>query len=121
MVFGENVAVLAGDALLTESFVVLAEAYPHLAGRLVTELGRAGGAGGRIGGQAYDIGVDGRVSDLSGLLTLHRLKTGALIRAAVRLGAMVGGASVRGRMPSPIAGAKAGNQEWLVWLGVEPR
>jgi geranylgeranyl diphosphate synthase type II len=92
VVFGENVAVLAGDALLTEAFVTLTRYPAALARSLVAELGRAGGAGGMIGGQAYDIGLAGPVRDLDGLFRLHRLKTGALIRAACRMGALAGGA-----------------------------
>lgn len=93
--YGENVAVLVGDALLTESFVVLAGAgyAPALTTRLVAELARAGGAGGMIAGQAFDIGMDGPVNELDPLLRLHRLKTGALIRCAVRLGGLCGGAT----------------------------
>jgi geranylgeranyl pyrophosphate synthase len=92
--FGENVAVLVGDALLTESFGVLTrgEYPPGLAVRLVAELARAGGAAGMIAGQAWDIGMDGPIRDLDALVRLHRGKTGALIRAAVRMGALVGGA-----------------------------
>ncbi len=91
--FGENVAVLVGDALLTESFAVLAGAgfAPSLATRLVAELARAGGAAGMIAGQAFDIGMGGRVSDLDALVRLHRKKTGALIRGAVRMGGLCGG------------------------------
>lgn len=95
VVYGENVAVLVGDALLTESFAMLAGAGydAALATRLVRELAGAGGAAGMIGGQALDIGMDGRVEALDPLLRLHRLKTGALIRAAVRMGGLCGGAS----------------------------
>jgi geranylgeranyl pyrophosphate synthase len=93
--FGENVAVLVGDALLTEAFATLAGSgyAPALATRLVAELARAGGAAGMIAGQALDIGMDGAVRDLDPLLRLHRLKTGALIRAAVRMGGLCGGAT----------------------------
>jgi farnesyl diphosphate synthase len=93
--YGENVAVLVGDALLTEAFAVLAGAgyAPPLAMRLVGELARAGGAGGMIAGQAFDIGMDGPVRELEPLLRLHRNKTGALIRCAVRMGGLCGGAT----------------------------
>ncbi len=89
-VYGEGVAVLVGDALLTEAFAVLGETA--LAGRLVRELAAAGGAAGMIAGQAYDIGMDGPVEGIDRLRTLHRAKTGALIRAAVRMGAILAGA-----------------------------
>jgi geranylgeranyl pyrophosphate synthase len=93
--FGENVAVLVGDALLTEAFATLAAgAYaPGLATRLVAELARASGAAGMIAGQALDIGMDGPVVHMDSLVRLHRAKTGALIRAAVRMGGLCGGAT----------------------------
>lgn len=90
-VYGDGVAVLVGDALLTEAFAVLAGA-PEAAA-LVRELAQAGGAGGMIAGQAYDIGMDGPIGDVERLRTLHRAKTGALIRGAVRMGAIAAGAS----------------------------
>jgi geranylgeranyl pyrophosphate synthase len=62
------------------------------AGALVRELAAAGGAGGMIAGQAYDIGMDGDIADVERLRVLHRAKTGALIRGAVRLGAIAAGA-----------------------------
>ncbi|MDP2311211.1 MAG: polyprenyl synthetase family protein [Pseudomonadota bacterium] len=98
--YGENVAVLVGDALLTESFAVLAGAgyAPSLAMKLVTELARAGGAQGMIAGQAFDIGMGGPVRELDPLVRLHRLKTGALIRCAVRMGGLCGGATDLGAL-----------------------
>ncbi len=90
-VYGEGVAVLVGDALLTEAFAVLAGA--GRAGVLVKELAHAGGARGMIAGQALDIGMDGPVEDIDRLRVLHRAKTGALIRGAVRMGAISAGAS----------------------------
>jgi geranylgeranyl pyrophosphate synthase len=89
-VYGDGVAVLVGDALLTEAFAVLADA--GRAGALVRELAAAGGAGGMIAGQAYDVGMDGPIADVDRLRLLHRAKTGALIRGAVRLGAIAAGA-----------------------------
>lgn len=89
-VYGDGVAVLVGDALLTEAFAVLADSAR--AGALVRELAAAGGAAGMIAGQAYDIGMDGPITDVVRLQLLHRAKTGALIRGAVRLGAIAAGA-----------------------------
>jgi geranylgeranyl pyrophosphate synthase len=89
-VYGDGVAVLVGDALLTEAFAVLADSAR--AGALVRELAAAGGAAGMIAGQAYDIGMDGPLADVARLQLLHRAKTGALIRGAVRLGAIAAGA-----------------------------
>lgn len=84
VVFGEPVALLAGDALLTEAFRSL---VPLADIRLVDELATATGADGMCAGQVLDIqGTD----DLD---TLHRLKTGALFRASLRLGALAGGAT----------------------------
>lgn len=89
-VYGDGVAVLVGDALMTEAFAVLADA--GRAGALVRELAAAGGASGMIAGQAYDIGMDGEIADIDRLRLLHRAKTGALIRGAVRMGAIAAGA-----------------------------
>lgn len=91
--YGENVAVLVGDALLTEAFATLVGYDAPLARRLVGELARAGGTVGMIGGQALDIGMGGPIRDIEPLERLHRLKTGALIRAAVRMGGLCGGAA----------------------------
>ncbi len=87
---GEAVGLLAGDGLLAEAFTVLAEAGAGPG--LVGELARATGAAGMVAGQYLDItakadwGVE-RVTEL------HRLKTGALIRAAARMGGMCAGAT----------------------------
>ncbi len=92
--FGEAAAILAGDALLTMAFEVLAGAYPAAC---CAELARAAGAAGMVGGQMDDLAwerspaPDGRT--LADLEHLHRRKTGALIRACVRLGARVNFAS----------------------------
>jgi geranylgeranyl pyrophosphate synthase len=91
-VFGDAAAVLVGDGLLTEAFAVLAAIGGDLAARLVGELARAAGHGGMIGGQADDIGMGGFVTDEAALRRLHARKTGALIRGAVRGGAIVGDA-----------------------------
>jgi geranylgeranyl pyrophosphate synthase len=89
--FSEGEAVLVGDAMLTEAFAMLGQTT--LPGPLVVELSQAAGHQGMIGGQAYDIGMDGPVEDIERLLTLHRGKTGALIRGAVRMGGLVAGAA----------------------------
>ena len=94
-VYDDGVAVLVGDALLTEAFRLLSgltrPAEVCLA--LVVELASAAGHVGMIGGQAADVGMGGPVVELEELIRLHRGKTGALIRAAVRMGARVGEAS----------------------------
>ena len=86
--FGEAMAILAGDALLTDAFTTLATGPADeqaTRGRMVAELAFAAGAGGMVGGQVLDIAED-RPAEESYLLRLHRMKTGALIKAACRLG-----------------------------------
>ena len=92
--FDEATAILAGDALQTRAFEVLAEAPlpPALALACLRSLATASGAAGMCGGQALDIDATGQQQPLSALQRMHALKTGALIRAAVRIGALCGGA-----------------------------
>ncbi|NPC74105.1 polyprenyl synthetase family protein [Corallococcus sp. AB004] len=89
-VYGEPVALLAGDGLLTEAFNVLASGPEPVRGLLCAELARAAGASGMVGGQALDIAAD-RAAALDYLLRLHRMKTGALILAACRMGVLAAG------------------------------
>jgi farnesyl diphosphate synthase len=93
--YGEAAAILAGDALLTHAFGLLAapEAHPDPAVRLrlVGELAAGAGAGGMAGGQARDIAAPAGLGE-AGIATMQAMKTGALIRAAVRIGARLGGA-----------------------------
>jgi geranylgeranyl diphosphate synthase, type II len=96
-VFGEAMAILAGDALLTLSFEVLAK-LPHCHGdrraRILAEVAVASGTvGGMIGGQVEDIEGEGKPPTRERLESIHRGKTGALLRASVRLGAIYSGAS----------------------------
>jgi geranylgeranyl diphosphate synthase type II len=104
-VFGEAIAILAGDALLTRAFHLMAElpqgASPErmrrrLAGGAV--LGEACGTTGLIGGQVMDLESEGRVIRPAELEQLHRAKTGALLGACVRGGAILAGAE-----PEPLA------------------
>jgi len=92
--FDEATAILAGDALQTLAFSVLAEAAASDTLRIgwVRELAAASGAAGMCGGQALDIDATGKAQPLPQLERMHALKTGALIRAAVRMGALAGGA-----------------------------
>ena len=98
IVYGEAVAVLAGDALLTEAFAELArmpEKYgtaPEVAVRLVGELAQGAGSRGLVGGQVVDITSAEQRPDADTLHYIHTRKTGALFRAALRCGALVGGA-----------------------------
>jgi farnesyl diphosphate synthase len=94
--FDEATAILVGDALQALAFDVLAQApiRADIALALVRTLAPAAGAVGMCGGQALDLDATGRSIDVdvAALETLHSMKTGALIRAAVRMGALVGGA-----------------------------
>jgi farnesyl diphosphate synthase len=94
--FDEATAILAGDALQTLAFRQLADAPAPAEVRIamVRELATASGALGMCGGQAFDIDATGRGGDidLRELERLHAMKTGALLRCAVRLGALAGGA-----------------------------
>lgn len=94
-VFGEDMALLAGDALLTEAFYLLAKAYSDtglLLGPLVLVLSDASGLRGMVGGQAIDLRASQAKFSAEELSHLHLLKTGALIRAAVEGAALVAGA-----------------------------
>ena len=87
--FDEPLAILAGDALQTLAFEALASRpHPRL-GALITTLEQAAGRDGMAAGQAIDLGAVGAPMDLAALQAMHQHKTGALIRAAVRLGALV--------------------------------
>ncbi|MBB5878026.1 MULTISPECIES: polyprenyl synthetase family protein [Xanthomonas] len=92
--FDEATAILAGDALQSLAFALLAnaEAAATLRVQWLQTLAEAAGAAGMCGGQALDIDATGRVQALPDLQRMHALKTGALIRASVRLGALGGGA-----------------------------
>ncbi|PXX96779.1 farnesyl diphosphate synthase [Halomonas sp. LBP4] len=87
--FDEATAILAGDALQTLAFEVLARAaHPRLSTLMLT-LAVAAGRDGMAGGQALDLAAVGGYPDVDALATMHGHKTGALIRAAVRLGGLV--------------------------------
>ncbi len=86
--FGEAIAILAGDALLTLAFET-ASSCPKNAARVVAELASASGTAGMIGGQVADIEWTGKELTLPVLEYVHSHKTGALITAAVRMGAIL--------------------------------
>ncbi|MDR6093902.1 farnesyl diphosphate synthase [Stenotrophomonas sp. SORGH_AS_0321] len=90
--FDEATAILAGDALQTRAFSLLAEAAlpAELRVACLQSLAHASGAAGMCGGQALDIDATGQLQSLDALTRMHALKTGALIRAAVRMGALCG-------------------------------
>jgi geranylgeranyl diphosphate synthase type II len=96
-VFGEAMAILSGDALLTLAFEVLSR-LPHINAErkitLVEELSRAAGTvGGMIAGQVHDIEGERQPPTEALLESIHRAKTGALLRASVRMGAIYAGAT----------------------------
>ena len=94
--FDESSAILAGDALQAEAFRVIAEA-PELSTEvrlnMVRILATACGANGMVGGQAIDLESVAKTLTLDQLENMHRHKTGALIEASVKLGALAGGAT----------------------------
>jgi geranylgeranyl diphosphate synthase type II len=93
--FGEATAILVGDALLTEAFGLMADAggvAPPRALAVIAEVARAAGEVGMVGGQALDLAAAGRAATLAQVRDIHRRKTGALFTAAVRVGALAGGA-----------------------------
>ncbi|MDV3255138.1 MAG: polyprenyl synthetase family protein [Lysobacter sp.] len=94
--FDEATAILAGDALQSLAFAVLADApgSPPIRVELLRTLASAAGAAGMCGGQALDLHAtgNGHAMTVGDLEQLHALKTGALIRAAVRMGALCGDA-----------------------------
>ncbi|MFL5350476.1 MAG: polyprenyl synthetase family protein [Hyalangium sp.] len=92
-VFGEAIAVLAGDALLTEAFGLVGAGSEPVRIPLCRELALSAGATGMVGGQVLDIAED-RPALMDYLTKLHGMKTGALIRAACRMGVLSAGGSV---------------------------
>ena len=94
--FDEATAILAGDALLTLAFDIIADEATALPAErrvaLVLALSRAAGAGGMVGGQMLDLEAERNRPDEAGIITLQAMKTGALIRFACEAGAIVAGA-----------------------------
>jgi geranylgeranyl diphosphate synthase type II len=95
-VFGEAMAILAGDSMVTLAFEVIAtDADPAMVPQLVRELAIATGVCGMIGGQVLDIDGENQSLALDQLQRIHRMKTGALLTASCRLGAIAAGATSR--------------------------
>jgi geranylgeranyl diphosphate synthase type II len=88
-VYGEGMAVLCGDALLTEAFAVLARSKSV---EMIAELASAGGSRKLIGGQVLDLEGEGKSFSLAELIRIHEAKTAALLTTSIRLGAMSAGA-----------------------------
>jgi geranylgeranyl diphosphate synthase type II len=91
-VYGEAMAILAGDSLLTDAFALVAGGPEPMRATLCRELAVAAGSSGMVGGQVLDIAED-RPAHIDYLTRMHRLKTGALIRAACRMGVIAAGGS----------------------------
>jgi geranylgeranyl diphosphate synthase type II len=97
VVFGDGVAILAGDALLTEAFRIMAQCCGSGTSRsravqAMTEIAEAAGPRGMLGGQAADLEAEKTPPDLPTVEFIHVRKTGALIRACIRSGAILAGA-----------------------------
>ena len=102
IVFGEAMAILAGDALQALAFEILADETGRTTDAatgmaMLRSLSRAWGAEGMAGGQALDLAAVGRALTLAELEHMHACKTGALIRASVQLGALASGADAATR------------------------
>jgi len=97
-VFGEDIAILAGDALLTEAFCLLSKRElmagipPERILAVINEIGTAAGCFGMIGGQVVDVRSEGMAVDEETLYYIHTHKTGAMIVASIRAGALLAGA-----------------------------
>ncbi|MGH7323438.1 MAG: polyprenyl synthetase family protein [Candidatus Rokuibacteriota bacterium] len=112
-VFGEALAILAGDALLTLAFQLVADnaaqaSDPGVIGAVVTELATAAGTRGMVGGQVVDIESEGKAITAETLDYIHTHKTAALIRASLRVGAMLAGATPEALRAITAAGASLG-------------
>ncbi len=95
-VFGEDLAILAGDALLTMAFEIIAtdkDIDDKTKVKLITELSIASGAEGMVGGQVIDMQSENKAIDMATLKKMHAAKTGALFCAAIRMGAILAGAN----------------------------
>jgi geranylgeranyl diphosphate synthase type II len=99
IVYGEDMAILAGDGLLNYAFEVAAESFSQnlipaeRVGKAMQVLTRKPGISGMIGGQTLDVELTGRQMNLEQLMYIHENKTGALIECAMMIGAILAGAS----------------------------
>lgn len=110
--FDPALAILAGDALLTEAFAVLADPATHtdpaIRADLVATLALTAGSAGMVGGQVLDIEGEASPLDEDGIFQMQARKTGALIRASAEMGAILGRASDEERAALVLFGASAG-------------
>jgi len=113
-VYGEATAILAGDGLLTEAFILLSnpEVWPdrpaEMQRELIHLLARSSGSRGMVGGQVVDMESEGKPIDLPTLEYIHTHKTGALILAAIEMGAVIGAADEAQRQALRRYGEAAG-------------
>ncbi len=91
--FGEDIAILAGDALLNKAFETALMSSSSKALQSLRYLANASGTEGMIGGQVVDLSTEGKAIDIDTLQYIHSLKTGALIKAACAVGAILSDAS----------------------------
>ncbi|MEN2993821.1 MAG: polyprenyl synthetase family protein [Thermodesulfovibrio sp.] len=97
-VFGEGIAILAGDGLLTEAFTILsnpeyADINPAILLKVINEISKAAGLRGMVAGQAYDLISEGKEPDENIVKFIHSYKTAAMIKASVKSGAILAEAS----------------------------
>jgi len=112
--FGEDMAVLAGDALLTEAFALLSGrelrelVAPELILTIINEIAIAAGCFGMIGGQVVDVSSDKGLADADTLHYIHTHKTGDLIQASIKVGALLGGGGKEALEALSIYGGRIG-------------
>ncbi len=98
-VFGEALAILAGDALLTDAFSIIGSEgisngiSPTVVVEIIRDISRAAGSQGMVSGQALDLALEGKEVGVEHIEKVHSLKTGALIEASITSGARAGGAN----------------------------
>ena len=112
-VFGDAIAILAGDALLTLAFRLIADnadlvSDPRVIRDVVAEIADAAGTVGMVGGQVVDIESEGKAISAETLEYIHRHKTAALIRASLRVGARLAGGDVKAVAAITEAGSDLG-------------
>ena len=110
--YDEATAILAGDALLTLAFDIIADDATQISDRtrlaLISSLARASGLGGMVGGQMLDLAAETIKPDEQGIIALQAMKTGALIRFACEAGALIGNATIDDRARLAEFGAAIG-------------
>ena len=117
-VFGEALAILAGDALLTMAFEIIAtdkNVDAETKVKIITEMSKAAGAEGMVGGQVIDMQSENKKIDIQTLKQMHAAKTGALFCAAIRSGAILAGAEKT--IGKPVGSDEKNHKSTYVTLG----